>query len=228
MKIKEWHKTERPREKLLMKGTESLSNTELLAIILRTGGKNANVIDMAGMLISSAGGSLQNLSSMPVTQMMNISGIGKDKAATVIAALELGRRFTYEQSSLNKTSITSSKMVFDLMNPKLKGLDHEECWVMFLNRANYVISCELCSKGGLDSTIIDTKTIARKSLERKASAVILIHNHPSGNPAPSNSDKKQTILLKTALESLDISLLDHIIYANDRYYSFTDDEVSLI
>ena len=228
MKIKDLSMEERPREKLLAKGTEALSNSELLAIVLRTGTGKNNVLDMSRELLHKAGNSLVQLSSMSPECLMEISGIGKDKAATISAILELGRRFTSESSNIVNISITGPEMIWDLMAPRMKGLDHEECWVIFLNRANYVISKEMMSSGGMSSTIIDVKMILRKILEKKASGIILVHNHPSGNSRPGKADISQTQNLKKALEPFDVSLIDHLVIADDQFYSFSDNSVTIV
>ena len=228
MKIKDLSMEERPREKLMARGTEALSNSELLAIVLRTGTGKINVLDMSRELLHQAGNSLVQLSSMSPERLMEVSGIGKDKAATITAVLELGRRFTSESSHIVNISITGPEMIWDLMAPRMKGLDHEECWVIFLNRANYVISKEMMSSGGMSSTIIDVKMILRKVLEKKASGIILVHNHPSGNSRPGKADISQTENLKRALEPFDVSLIDHLVIADDQFYSFSDNSVTIV
>lgn len=225
MRLKELCLDERPREKMLDKGAVSLSNAELLAILLRTGTGRMNVIDVARELLKSAGGKLNGIMSMSPEKICEIDGIGSSKAVTVAAAFELGRRCALEPIVDRKESITNPKAVYRMMAPLLRGLDHEECWVLYLNRANYILSKECFSKGGMDSTVIDIKSITRKALERKAASLIIIHNHPSGNPRPGNSDIRETGNLKRALETCGITLTDHIIIAEDSYYSFADELV---
>ncbi len=217
---------ERPREKMLARGADALSNAELLAILLRTGTGKMNVIDVSREVLKAAGGKLNGIASMSVERLCDIGGIGPTKAVTLAAAFELGRRAAAESIIDSKTAISSSKTVFRMMLPNLKGLDHEECWILFLNRANYLISKEKVSSGGLDSTTLDTKTITRKALEKKATGIIVVHNHPSGSSIPGNADIEATRQLERALRTCDISLLDHVIIAENNYYSFSDEEMN--
>ncbi len=226
MKIKELCIDERPREKILAKGAEALSNSELLAIMLRTGTGSMNVIDVARELLKSAGGKLNGIASMSVERMCEIEGIGRTKAVTLAAVFELGRRCAGESIIDVRTAVSSAKTVFRIMLPVLKGLDHEECWILFLNRANYLIAKEKISVGGLDSTTLDPRTIVRKAIEKRATGIIVVHNHPSGSAFPGNADILATSQLEKALRTCDISLLDHVIIAESSYYSFSDEEVS--
>lgn len=225
MKIKELCIDERPREKMQEKGAGSLSNAELLAIILRTGTGKMNVIDVARELLKAADGKLNGIASMPIGRLCEVSGIGPSKAVTVAAAFELGRRCAGESIIDSRTPISSPRTVFRLMIPHMKGLDHEECWILFLNRANYLIAKECISSGGLDSTTLDSRTILRKALERKSSGIIVIHNHPSGSAMPGNADIQATRQLDRALKACEISLIDHIVVAENSYYSFADEEL---
>ncbi len=226
MKLKELCKDELPREKMIDKGSGALSNAELLAILLRTGTGRLNVIDVARELLKSAGGKLNNLMSMPPECLCQTDGIGMSKAVTVAAAFELGRRCYLEAAVEKKHSITKPREIYDIMRPILKGLDHEECWAIFLNRANYILAKERLSTGGLDSTILDAKTIVRKALEKKATSIIIVHNHPSGSPLPGNNDIRETGNLKKGLGTCGIDLMDHIIIADDCFYSFADEQLS--
>lgn len=224
MKLKELCADERPREKMLLKGASSLSNAELLAILIRTGTGRKNVLDVSHELLSSAGGKLNGIMKMSVESLCDINGIGPGKAVTVAAAFELGKRCTQEPIVERKVSVTGPEDVFRMMLPQMRGLDHEECWGLFLNRANYVTGKECLSRGGMDSTIMDVKTIARKALEKRASSMILVHNHPSGSPMPGTADINATGALKKALDTCGITLTDHVIVAEDSYYSFADEE----
>lgn len=225
MKIKELCIDERPREKMLEKGAESLSNAELLAILLRTGTGSMNAVDVARELLKSNEEKLNAIAGMPAERLCEIKGIGKGKATVIAAAFELGRRSLKEPLIDSHTTIASPKAVYRLMFPQLRNLDHEECWVIFLNRANFLISKERISSGGLDSTTIDTKVILRKALEKKASGIILIHNHPSGSPLPGTADINATRVLDKAMKACGISLIDHVITTDESYYSFADEEV---
>lgn len=225
MKIKELCMDERPREKMMAKGADSLSNAELIAILLRTGTGRMNVIDVAREALKSAGNKLGGIASMPMEKLCEINGIGPSKAVTLAAAFEIGRRYAGESIIDSRTAISSPKTVFRMMLPLLRGLDHEECWILFLNRANFLISKEKVSSGGLDSTTLDCRTIVRKALERKSCGVILVHNHPSGSAMPGKADIDSTKQLDRALKTCEISLIDHIVIAEDSYYSFADEEM---
>lgn len=226
MKISEMKPEDRPREKLMEKGAKSLDDAELLAIILRTGTGKKNAREIAEDLLASAGNRLSELACFSIEKMQEINGIGADKSVTVAAAMELGKRFVYENSSVKHVSITNAKQIFELMFPLLKGLSHEECWIIFLNRANFIIGKEMLTSGGMTATVVDVKIIIRRALEKKAHGIILVHNHPSGNPVPGSCDIKQTMTLKKAAETFDISLIDHIIIADRKYYSFADEGIS--
>ncbi|MGM9739494.1 MAG: DNA repair protein RadC [Candidatus Cryptobacteroides sp.] len=224
MKLKEMNLEDRPRERLVAKGPEALGNAELTAILLRTGGGGLNVLETAQALLASAG-SLSGLSAMSLEKMMETKGIGLDKAVTISAAFELGRRFAAEKAG-SPAQITSAGQIYEIMQPLMKGLDHEECWIFFLNRANRIIFKEKLTTGGQSSTVMDSGIVIRKALEKKALGLILCHNHPSGSPMPGTADAKQTESLKKAAETFGISLLDHVIIGDGCYYSFADEEIS--
>lgn len=210
---------------MLEKGPGALSNAELLAIMIRTGTGKMNVVDVARTLLSSAEGRLNAIADMPMERLCSVSGIGRSKAVTIAAAFELGRRCSMELAVPDKVAVSSPKVVFRMMLPFLRGLDHEECWAMFLNRANYVLGKERMSVGGLESTVMDVKAILRRALERKASGVILVHNHPSGSAMPGQADIRQTAVLKKALQTCEIQLVDHVVVAEDSWYSFADERL---
>lgn len=216
---------ERPREKMMQKGAESLSNAELLAILLRTGTEKMNVIDVARELLRIGDGKLNLLSTMSVEGLCRIEGIGPGKAVTVAAAFELGKRCAMETIIYTGNPLTSPKDVFRMMLPVLRGLDHEECWILYLNRANHLIAKERVSSGGLDSTTLDCRYILKKALERKACGIIVVHNHPSGSAIPGSADINATRLLDTALKACQISLIDHVVIAESSYYSFADEQM---
>ncbi|MBR2163196.1 MAG: DNA repair protein RadC [Bacteroidales bacterium] len=222
MKLKDLCEDDRPREKLVAKGPSALSNAELLAIMLRTGTGKMNVVDVARELLKSAEGRLNAIAGMSMEKLCSIDGIGPGKAVTIAAAFELGRRSSSEQIIHDRNAVSSPKDVFRMMLPIMRGLDHEECWAVFLNRANYVLGKERMSAGGMDSTVIDTKAVIRRALERKACGVILVHNHPSGSAMPGQADIRQTAVLKKALQACEIQLLDHVVVAEDSWYSFAD------
>ena len=225
MKLKELCIDDRPREKMLEKGPSSLSNAELLAIMIRTGTGKMNVVDVARTLLHTAEGRLNAIADMPMEKLCSISGIGRSKAVTIAAAFELGRRSAAEKIVQDRVPVTSPKDVFRMMLPFMRGLDHEECWAVFLNRANYVLGKDRMSVGGMDSTTMDVKAVLRRALDRKASGVILVHNHPSGSALPGQADIRQTALLRKALQTCEIQLVDHVVIAEDNWYSFADEQL---
>ena len=227
MKIREITESERPRERLERYGAASLGSGELLAVLLRTGTKDESALELAQKLLSAAGGSLLALSRMSLAQMRSIKGLGGAKALPVMAALELGRRFMEEKMNLNRTTIVSPSQIYSLMSPRLKGLQTEECWVVFLNSASYVLSTRKMSSGGLNATIIDVRSIVAAALDEKACSLVLVHNHPSGNPRPGSQDLKQTAVLRDALTPFGIAMIDHVVVCDDCCYSFADDKVYL-
>lgn len=225
MKIKELCEDERPREKLLSKGAASLSNAELVAILLRTGAGGRNAVDVAREILHMNGGRLGELSCMPVETLCGINGVGPVKAVALSAAFELGRRVAAEAGMEKAVRLDMPETVYRTMLPDMKNLDHEECWVLFLNRANRLISKERISSGGQDSTVVDKKVIIRRAIEKKSSALILVHNHPSGTAMPSQEDIRLTKELHRALDLCGIRLIDHVIISGGTYYSFSDERL---
>lgn len=220
--IKQWQEEERPREKMLLNGCESLTLSELLAIIIRSGSRRYTAVDAARNLLTRGGGRLASLSKLSVNEMCEVEGIGSTKAISVLAALELGRRLSAEIPDIQPLVQTSSTVV-RIMAPRLKSLDHEECWILYINRSGRLIGKERVSQGGITSTVIDIKLIVRKAVDHLASSIIMVHNHPSGSPKPGRQDIAQTEALKKAAALFDIALLDHIIIAGNKYYSFSDE-----
>jgi DNA repair protein RadC len=225
MKIKELCAEERPREKMLSKGADALTNAELLAILLRTGTGGRNAVDVARELLKSCDERLGEMASLSVERMRQVDGIGPGKAVAVMAAFELGRRVALESGVEGGLRLDSPAKVYRIMLPLMRNMDHEECWCLFLNRTNALIAKERMTTGGQDFTLFDKRVIIRRALERKASSVILVHNHPSGNPFPSVEDINQTKDLHRALSSCGLQLLDHVIVAGRSYYSFSDEQV---
>ncbi len=225
MRIKELCPEERPREKMRLRGAKALSNADLLAILLGSGTGGLSVIDVAQELMVSAGGRLSLLGVMPLEKLVSHKGVGEARAITIAAALELGRRAFEEQVIVDKRAITSPEMVYQFMLPQLKNLDHEECWVLYLNRANFLIGREMISSGTLESTPIDAARILRKAIEKQSSYIILVHNHPSGSPRPGQADIYQTEVLRRALSAVEIRLADHVVIAEDSFYSFSEERV---
>lgn len=223
MRIKEMIMEEKPREKLKERGAGSLSKSELLCLLLRSGSRVNGVVEASEKLLRMSEGSLCRLSHMSLQQICRVEGVGTGKAASIIAAFELGRRCACEKASHSGKKVIGPREVYDIMIPHMKALSHEECWVFYLNRSQHIIAREMLSVGGMSSTAIDTRLIIKKSLERDASAIILVHNHPAGTPYPSKADIQCTEMLKKALKTMDLEMLDHIIVCDGEYYSFVDE-----
>ncbi len=225
MKITQLCSEERPRERIISQGVSSVSGAELLAVLLRTGTTEENVVELARRLLSDCDGSLTELSARSLENLAAFKGIGKTKAVTLAAAFELGRRMGQEGFRLQKKAISSARDIYELIGPRLKGLKREECWMAMLNQAQYVIREERVSYGDDISTVFDTRDIVKRALECKARKLILMHNHPSGNPVPGQADIRQTQKLREALAPFDIKLIDHIVVCDDCYYSFCDEQI---
>lgn len=219
--IKAWAEDDRPREKFLLKGKQSLSNAELLAILIATGTRNESAVDLARKILLLTSDNLNELGKLTVNDLKKVKGIGQAKALTIAAALELGRRRKEEDAKEVKI-ITSSKDAFNYFDPLLSDLPHEEFWILLLARNRKVLTRIKISEGGIAGTVVDTKIIMKHALENLASYIVLCHNHPSGNLNPSDADLSITKKLVQAAKTLDIDVVDHIIVANNKYYSFSD------
>jgi len=222
LNIKSWSPEDRPREKLMLKGTSALSDAELIAILIGSGTAKLSAVDVSKKVLQHVDNQLNELARLSVKELMKIKGIGEAKAITIVAALELGRR-RKELDPAEKLKINSSQASFDLLKGDLMDLPHEEFWVLLLNRANKLIKKKRVSEGGVSGTVADPKIIYKMALEELASGVIVAHNHPSGNLTASNSDIELTKKLKEAGKFLEIQLLDHIIVAGSKYFSFADE-----
>jgi DNA repair protein RadC len=222
--IKAWAEDDRPREKMLQKGRSALSDAELIAILIGSGSKNESAVDLSKRILQSAGNNLSALGSLSLNDLMKFKGIGEAKAITIAAALELGRRRNSEVSPILET-LNSSHSVFNYIAPQLQDLPHEEFWMITLNRANKPLGKHFLSKGGITATMVDMRLLAKQAIEQLAVGVILVHNHPSGNIQPSEQDKQLTKKVKEALSLVEISLLDHLIVANNTYFSFADEHL---
>lgn len=220
--LKSWAVRERPREKVLANGIQHLSDAELLAILMGSGTRNTTAVDLARQILGEVEYNLHELGRQSISDLQKIKGIGPAKAIALLAAMELGRRRS-GSLQVEKTAIKSSETVFKFFHPLLGDLEHEEFWLLMLNRANRVIGRFKVSQGGLSGTVIDTRIILKKALDNLASSIIVCHNHPSGNKQPSDADVKITEKLKKAAEILEIKLLDHIIIADKSYFSFADE-----
>ena len=222
--IKHWAEDDKPREKLILKGKSVLSDAELVAIMIGSGSRNESAVALSQRILSSVNNNLNALGKLSLKQLMAFKGIGEAKAVTITAALELGRRRRAEET-LELYKITSSKAVFEMMQPIIGDLLHEEFWVLYLNNSNKVIHKAQLSKGGITGTVVDVRLIFKIALEHSATAIILSHNHPSGKLLASEADKEITKKLKFAGEQLDIKVLDHIIITESGYLSFQDEGI---
>lgn len=221
--ITDWAEEDRPREKLMQKGIASLSDAELLAILIASGNTDETAVELSRRILKHSQDNLVELGKRSIKELVsNFKGIGEAKAITIVAALELGRRRKHAES-LEKKQITTSKDLFELFHPLLADLPHEEFWLLLLNRGNKVIDQVKISQGGLAGTVVDTRIILKAAIEKLASSVVLCHNHPSGRKSPSREDAQLTRKLKTAFEAIDIVLLDHLIIAGREYHSFADE-----
>ncbi len=218
--IKNWAVEDRPREKMMDKGISALSNAELIAILLATGTKNNSAVDLAKQILAESQNNLHLLGKKNITDFTKISGIGKAKAITIMAALELGRR--RKGADIERVKLNSSNMVFEIIGPLLADLPHEEMWAIFTNRSNNYIDKHKISMGGVSGTVVDIRIILKIALEKLASGIFLAHNHPSGNINPSKQDIDITDQVKESAKLLDMKLLDHLIVADNNYYSFAD------
>ncbi|MFN4082658.1 MAG: RadC family protein [Bacteroidia bacterium] len=220
--IKHWAEDDRPREKLLNKGRSSLSDAELLAILINTGTKNKSAIELAKNLLQMANNNLNELGRKTINEIMQIKGLGSAKAITIAAALELGRRRKAEEAK-QLTAIKSSKEAYTYISDIFGDLNHEEFWIILLNQSNKVIGRTRISEGGVNMTIADSRKIFKAAIEKLASGIIFCHNHPSGSLKPSQADIDLTKKLVEGAKLLDITIFDHIIYTDNGYYSFADE-----
>ena len=222
--IKEWSEDDRPREKLLLKGKNALSHAELIAILINSGNKEESAVALSKRILASVALNLTELGKLSVNDLMKFKGIGEAKSISIIAALELGRRRRGEEA-IEKKQVTSSSSVFELMQPIIGELSHEEFWIVYLNNSNKVLKKIQLSKGGIVGTLVDVRLVLKAALQIDAVGLILTHNHPSGSLIPSQADKKITQKLKIASETIDIKVLDHLIITEKAYFSFADENL---
>lgn len=220
--IKQWASDDRPREKMIMKGAGSLSDSELLAILINNGSKEKCAVTLSKELLLLAKNNLQQLGRLSIRELQQIKGIGVAKAVTIAAALELGRR--RQSGPLAEVPVVrSSAEVASYIKPYMRDLNYEVFGILLLNRANKIKHFEIMSKGGITGTIADPRLILKRAVEKEATSIILTHNHPSGNLRPSKTDEELTSRLKTAAAYFDILILDHIIVSDEGYFSFADE-----
>ncbi len=222
--IKNWSEDDRPREKLLSKGRSILSDAELIAILIGSGNREESAVGLSKRILASVENNLSELGKVSVKDLMKFKGIGEAKAISIAAALELGRRRSGGEA-LSRKRITSSSSIFELMHPILGDLGHEEFWVIYLNNSNKVLDKLQLSKGGMTGTLVDTRIALKRALEVGATALALVHNHPSGTLKPSSADKQVTQKLVTAASSLDLRVIDHLIITEKGYFSFADEGI---
>jgi len=221
--IREWAEDDRPREKMLRKGTQSLSDAELLAILIGSGSKNETVVELSRRILHECHDNLNELAQLTIHDLCKrFKGIGEAKAISIMAAMELGKRRKMSET-LKRKKITSSMHLFDLFEPLLNDLPHEEFWVAMLNGANKVIDVKRLTQGGTRQTVVDIPLLLKMSIEKSAQIIVVAHNHPSGQNRPSHEDELITKRIKTGCEAIGINLLDHIIIAHNEYYSFSDE-----
>ena len=219
--IRYWAESDRPREKLALQGCQAVSDSELLAILLGTGSRSESALDLARRILSHFDYNLQAFSKTNSALLQKFRGIGSAKALTLVAALELGRRCRANEATIME-SISSSKQVFELMQPVLGALPHEEFWIIYLNNSNKVLHKAQLSKGGITGTVVDVRLVYKRALELGAVQLVLCHNHPSGTLKPSDADIQLTKKLKQAGSLLDVKVLDHLIVTEANYFSFAD------
>ena len=222
--IKNWSQDDQPREKLRDKGKTTLSDAELIAILIGSGNREESAVALCKRIFASVDNNLNALGKLSISQLMEFKGIGEAKAITITAALELGRRRKLE-NTVKLDEISSSRSVFDVMQPILGDLPHEEFWILYLNNSNKIIQKNQLSKGGITGTLVDVRLVLKNALEVGAVGLVLCHNHPSGTLKPSQADKDITKKLKNAAQSLDITVLDHLIITEKAYYSFADETI---
>jgi DNA repair protein RadC len=219
--IRSWSEDDKPREKLLLKGKTALSDAELIAILIHSGSRNESAVALSQRILASVGNNLSALGKVTITQLLHFKGIGEAKAIAILAALELGRRRRAEEA-VALPKITSSKTIFEIMQPLIGELSHEEFWIIYLNNANKILSKSQLSKGGITGMVVDVRLVFKTALALGAVGIILAHNHPSGTLQPSESDKQITRKLKVAGDHLDIKIIDHVIVTDTHYFSFVD------
>ena len=219
--IKQWLKNDRPREKFIQKACEYLSDTELLAILVRSGTQDRSALVVAQEVLGLANDNLSLLAKLKIKDLLTVKGIGNTKAVTLMTALELGRRRRVSEV-VDRSKIASSLDAFDLMKPLMEDLETEQFWVLYLNNANKVLSKQKNSDGGITATIVDVRLILKRALELNATGLILCHNHPSGTLIPSKADTVITDKIKKAAQLMDIQVLDHLIITYRSYFSFAD------
>ncbi len=224
LNIPSWAEEDRPREKLLLKGKSTLSDAELIAILIGSGTPAMSAVALSQLILASINNDLNALAKLSVKELQEFKGIGEAKAISIISALELGRR-RKASATQTKPQIKCSEDAYKLMMSELLDQPVEQFWVIMLSRSNKVIQKRAISLGGISGTTADPKVIFKKALDDSASGIILVHNHPSGNLKPSHADIKLTQRMQQSGKLLEIPVLDHIIFTDDGYFSFADESL---
>jgi DNA repair protein RadC len=222
--IKSWAVEDRPREKLLLQGKSILTDAELIAILIGSGTKKESAVELSKRILNSVNNNINELAALAFEQLIEFNGIGEARAVSIITALELGKRRHFEQTE-QKPVIKSSATAFQILQPIIGELQHEEFWVLYLNNSNKVIAKKQLSKGGITATMVDVRLLFKKAVELAIVGIIVCHNHPSGKLKPSKSDELLTQKIKEAGQTLDIKLLDHLIITQKDYFSFADNGI---
>lgn len=220
--INQWAEEDRPREKMMLKGAETLSDAELLAILIGSGNTEESAVALMQRVLAAAGNDLNRLGKWEIHDFAHFKGLGPAKSITILAALELGKRRRLHEHA-ERLTIRSSEDIYHLFHPLLCDLPYEEFWVLLLNQAAKVIDKVRISRGGIDQTTADVRSILREALLQRATQIALVHNHPSGNTRPSNDDLRLTQQARQAAQTMNIRLLDHVIVTDGSYYSFCDE-----
>ena len=221
--IKNWALEDRPREKYVSKGMNSLTDAELFAILLGSGYKDKTALDLSKEMLRSVSNNLDDFARLTIKDLMKFKGVGEVKAITLQVAFEIARRRKLSENIIEYIKISHD--VFELLGPQLSDLSVEEFHIILMNRKNKILSIHKISEGGTTGTVVDAKIIFKKAIDHLASSMILVHNHPSGNKLPSAADMEITKKIKSFGELIDITILDHIIIANDNYFSFADENI---
>ncbi|MBR3013589.1 MAG: DNA repair protein RadC [Bacteroidaceae bacterium] len=222
LNINQWAEEDRPREKMMLKGASALSDAELLAILIGSGNQEESAVALMQRVLQACHNDLSALSKWELRDFKQFKGLGEAKSISILAALELGRRRS-DAKGLERTNIRSSADIFEIFHPLMRDLPTEEFWILLLNQANKVIDKVCISKGGIDQTAVDVRLILREALLQRATQIILIHNHPSGNIRPSKEDRNLTQAVKKSAEAMNIRLTDHVIVADGAFFSFNDE-----
>lgn len=220
--INKWAEEDRPREKLMKLGAEALSNAELLAILIGSGSPRESAVELMKRVLADCENNLNTLGKLSIADLTTYNGIGEAKAITILAACELGKR-RQAADVAKRPTLNSATAIYSYMHPKLQDKDVEEAWILLMNQKLDLIEAKCISHGGITGTAIDVRIILKEALLKNATAIALCHNHPSGNPSPSKEDDSITISVKKAADTMRIHFIDHIVVADQRFYSYREE-----